>query len=237
MTRTTGRLQGKRAVLTGAGSGIGRAAALLFAAEGAAVFVSDLRGDSAEETARLIGAGGDAGWYACDVGARRRSRSDRRAVVRLGGLDTWSSAPAPSRGRLHGDASRLGWVIRVNLRITSARGPPSAHDQGRRRGRGRLGVSVVSGRGSSSAAYKVNRQACCRWRGPSPSVCHRGIRSNCVCPAGVETGWSERTPRADLVLNVRCPPPRPSSTCSAGAPAPRRSPRSSPSSRPTGPLS
>ena len=44
-----GRLQGKTAIITGAGSGIGRASAKLFAAEGAKVLVSDVN-DGIEET-------------------------------------------------------------------------------------------------------------------------------------------------------------------------------------------
>jgi NAD(P)-dependent dehydrogenase (short-subunit alcohol dehydrogenase family) len=48
------RLQGKHAIVTGAGSGIGRAAAHLFAAEGASVVAVDLDGDAADATASAI---------------------------------------------------------------------------------------------------------------------------------------------------------------------------------------
>jgi NAD(P)-dependent dehydrogenase (short-subunit alcohol dehydrogenase family) len=55
------RLSGKRAFVSGAGGAIGRAAALKFAVEGAAVIVSDLRAETAEETAHAIAqAGGKA---------------------------------------------------------------------------------------------------------------------------------------------------------------------------------
>jgi NAD(P)-dependent dehydrogenase (short-subunit alcohol dehydrogenase family) len=55
------RLKGKRAFITGAGGGIGRATALKFAAEGAAVIACDLRAQPAEETARaVVAAGGQA---------------------------------------------------------------------------------------------------------------------------------------------------------------------------------
>jgi NAD(P)-dependent dehydrogenase (short-subunit alcohol dehydrogenase family) len=49
------RLDGKHAIITGAGSGIGRAAARLFAAEGAAVVAVDLHADAARATAKEIG--------------------------------------------------------------------------------------------------------------------------------------------------------------------------------------
>jgi NAD(P)-dependent dehydrogenase (short-subunit alcohol dehydrogenase family) len=54
----TGRLEGKAAAITGAGSGIGRAAALLFAGEGATVGVLDLNGVAAKETVEQIEAVG-----------------------------------------------------------------------------------------------------------------------------------------------------------------------------------
>jgi len=50
-----GRLAGKVAIITGAGSGIGRASAKLFAAEGARVMCADIDTANVEETARLIG--------------------------------------------------------------------------------------------------------------------------------------------------------------------------------------
>jgi NAD(P)-dependent dehydrogenase (short-subunit alcohol dehydrogenase family) len=60
--------RGKAALVTGGGSGIGRASALAFAERGAAVTVVDIRGDHAAETAKLIeAAGGQARWAECDV--------------------------------------------------------------------------------------------------------------------------------------------------------------------------
>jgi|SRR5215211_426874 len=53
-TRVEGRLSGKRALITGAGSGMGRAAAIRFAAEGAAVGVLDLDDDAAKAVAASI---------------------------------------------------------------------------------------------------------------------------------------------------------------------------------------
>lgn len=61
-------LDGKVAVVTGAGSGIGRASASIMAREGAVVIVSDLRPDAAAKTARLITeAGGKGRAVAADV--------------------------------------------------------------------------------------------------------------------------------------------------------------------------
>lgn len=62
------RLEGKVAVITGAGSGIGRAVALTFAAHGAAIRVLDISEPAATETCQQIAAaGGEASIHLCDV--------------------------------------------------------------------------------------------------------------------------------------------------------------------------
>ncbi len=85
----TGRLDGKVAVITGAGNGIGRSTAIRFAEEGAAVIVADIQSDKALETAGMIS---EVGGRAKSIGVDVTSGADNDAMADLavesyGGLD------------------------------------------------------------------------------------------------------------------------------------------------------
>lgn len=85
----SGMVEGKVALVTGAGSGIGRAAALVFAREGASVLVADRDADGGKETVELVGAaGGTADFHQVDVTDDAQVRDMvAAAVARFGGLD------------------------------------------------------------------------------------------------------------------------------------------------------
>jgi NAD(P)-dependent dehydrogenase (short-subunit alcohol dehydrogenase family) len=83
------KLAQKRAVVTGAGAGIGKAIAVRFAAEGARVVVNDLRKDAGESTVAAIRkSGGNAEFVGADCSREAEvKRMIDDAAVKLGGLD------------------------------------------------------------------------------------------------------------------------------------------------------
>ncbi|MDA8739112.1 SDR family oxidoreductase [Luminiphilus sp.] len=93
-------LEGKSALVTGAGVGIGRAIALTMAGQGARVVVADLNEETAQETATLIReAGGDARTFVTDVSDEQRvSAMVKFAVDTFGSLDVACNSAAVSRG-------------------------------------------------------------------------------------------------------------------------------------------
>ena len=83
------RLKDKAAIITGAGSGIGRASALLFAEEGAKVVVADWIAEGGKETVRLIKeAGGESIFVKVDVSkAKHAQRMVKTTIDKFGKLD------------------------------------------------------------------------------------------------------------------------------------------------------
>ena len=97
-------LKGQVAIVTGGGAGIGRAISELFSAAGAAVVVSDLDKDAADDTASAIAtAGGQAIGVACDVtNADAREALVDAAITSFGKI----SDPRQQRGRRRAQALR-----------------------------------------------------------------------------------------------------------------------------------
>lgn len=114
------RLMEKTAVITGAGSGIGRASALLFAAEGARVAVADVREEHGMQTAADIrAAGGEALFVRCDVTVPEEAEElARQTAEAYGRIDIlFNNAGISSVGALH-EADPETWdrVMSVNVR-------------------------------------------------------------------------------------------------------------------------
>jgi NAD(P)-dependent dehydrogenase (short-subunit alcohol dehydrogenase family) len=119
-----GLMEGKAGLVTGAASGIGRACALRFASEGAAVVVADLASaqDGAAETVQAIrAAGGTAEFVACDVAdAAGNEALVAHVVTRFGRLDfAHNNAGIGVHRLLHETPDEdFDRVIAVNLRGT-----------------------------------------------------------------------------------------------------------------------
>lgn len=191
-----GKLDRKNAIVTGGGSGIGRACALKLAQEGAAIVVGDIRQNLAEETAEIIyQAGGKAVPVCCDVVSEAQVETmTSRAIEELGGLDILvSNAGNVSAGGIH-ELSLEDWerVIQVHLTGTflcarEALRYMIQHDGGNIITMGSVS-SVVIGAGGSAASYKAAKGGILQLtRAIAVEYAHRGLRANCVCPGAIAT--------------------------------------------------
>jgi NAD(P)-dependent dehydrogenase (short-subunit alcohol dehydrogenase family) len=197
----TDRLKGKRALITGAGGGIGRAAALAFAREGAAVAVVDIRGEAAETVAAEIGhAGGRAVALSGDVAHEAGcAETFAAAEAALGGLDTlFNNAGIVLPGDNDATDTPLDvWqrTLAVNLTgvfLCCKFGLPALL----RAGRGAIvnNASMVALVGSAfpQIAYTAAKGGVVAMT-RELAIVHgrRGIRVNAICPGPVRTAMTD----------------------------------------------
>ena len=191
-----GKLDDRNAIVTGGGSGIGRACALKLAEEGAKVMIGDIRLELAKETAEIIeSAGGTGKFYHCDVGNEDNVIDmTAKTIADLGGIDILvSNAGTATAGGIH-ETSLEDWerVIRIQLTGTFLCAREALrymihHGGGNIITMGSVS-SLVIGAGGSAASYKAAKGGILQFtRAIATEYADKGVRANCVCPGAVAT--------------------------------------------------
>jgi NAD(P)-dependent dehydrogenase (short-subunit alcohol dehydrogenase family) len=187
-------LKGKRALITGAASGIGRATALLFAREGAAVSVVDIDGEAGRAVARTIQQkGGRAIFVRADVTkAADCEKAVSKTVSTLGGLDILFNNAGVIRRATVVDLSESEWdqVMAVNVKsafLLSKYAIPVMAEAG-----GGVIINTASGwglvGGPRAASYCASKGAVVQLT-KAIAIDHgpQNIRVNCICPGDTDT--------------------------------------------------
>jgi 2-keto-3-deoxy-L-fuconate dehydrogenase len=181
-----GRLDGKRAFVTAAAAGIGRACAVAFAAEGARVFATDLD----ERALESLAASGIAEAARLDV---RDSAAVRAMAARAGAVDILLNAAGFVHHGTALDCSEEDWDFSFDLNVKSMHRTLLAFLPGMvTRARGSI-VNIASSVAASKAA--PNRYVYAATKGAVVALTRsvaldfvaKGIRCNCICPGTIET--------------------------------------------------
>ena len=195
-------IAGRVAVVTGAASGMGRATALLFAAEGAPVAVVDRTEEGAAAVAAEIeAAGGTAMALGADLGQPGRAAAAVEAAREgLGPIDilvnnAGVSIPAPIDDPAYDDA--WATTLAVNLTAYTATIRAALADL-RRAGEGRI-VNVASTEGLGATAYISPYTASKHGvvgltRALAVELGPTGVTVNCICPGPIRTGMTDAIP-------------------------------------------
>jgi NAD(P)-dependent dehydrogenase (short-subunit alcohol dehydrogenase family) len=194
-----GRLSGKRAIVTGAGSGIGRASAVLFALEGAKVVAVDRVEDAVDETAAMIRAkGGSVISIAGDAGDEIAVKGMiDHCIKEFGGLDVVYANAGISGGWVPLPEQTVQYwteILRINL-IGPFLAIKHASPHMIKQGHGSIvcTASVAGLRANAGGtAYSASKAGVVSLVQTTANEFYgTGVRVNAICPGLIETGMTK----------------------------------------------